>query len=55
MNFEDLKSPEFQEKLKNVSSPDELLGLAFFLSSFRPMLERGHKRAGTIYGRPTYN
>ena len=28
MNFGDLKDPEFQEKLKNASSPEELLELA---------------------------
>ncbi len=28
MNFEDFKNPEFQEKLKNASTPEELLALA---------------------------
>ena len=28
MNFEDLKNPEFQEKLKDVKTPEELLALA---------------------------
>ena len=28
MNFEDFKKPEFQEKLKDASSPEELLQLA---------------------------
>ena len=28
MNFEDLKSPELQEKLKAASTPEELLALA---------------------------
>ena len=27
MSFDDLKNPEFQEKLKNASSPEELLQL----------------------------
>ena len=28
MKFEDFKDPEFQEKLKNASSPEDLLALA---------------------------
>ena len=28
MNFEDLKDPELQEKLKSVKTPDELVALA---------------------------
>lgn len=28
MNFEDLKNPEFQEKLKSIKTPEELLALA---------------------------
>ena len=28
MNFEDLKNPELQEKLKGAKTPDELLALA---------------------------
>ena len=28
MNFEDIKTPEFQEMLRNASNPEELLGLA---------------------------
>ena len=28
MNFEDLKNPEFQERLKSAQSPDELLAIA---------------------------
>jgi hypothetical protein len=28
MNFEDLKNPEFQEKLKNAQTPEELAALA---------------------------
>lgn len=28
MNFDDLKSPELQEKLKNVKTPEELIALA---------------------------
>ena len=28
MDFEDLKTPEFQEKLKNAQNPQELLELA---------------------------
>ncbi len=28
MNFQDFKNPELQEKLKNASSPEELLKLA---------------------------
>ena len=28
MNFDDLKNPEFQEKLKNAQTPEELAALA---------------------------
>ena len=28
VNFEDLKNPEFQEKLKNAQAPEELVALA---------------------------
>ena len=28
MNFEDLKNPELQEKLKSANTPDELVALA---------------------------
>ena len=28
MKFEDLKNPEFQEKLKNAQTPEELVALA---------------------------